>query len=78
MTSAKQEEYIKQVVDFKENGLIRESHSHFVALLLLIPKSPQPDGSDDLRIVIDYRTLNEITVKERFPLPLPEELIEKL
>ena len=34
------------------------------------------DGS--LRLVQDYRRLNEITVKNRYPLPLIPELIEKL
>jgi hypothetical protein len=29
-------------------------------------------------MVIDYRALNAITIKDRFPLPLPEELIDKL
>jgi hypothetical protein len=29
-------------------------------------------------MVIDYRALNEITIKDRFPLSLPEELIEKM
>jgi hypothetical protein len=34
------------------------------------------DGS--LRLVVDYRCLNNITIKDRHPLPLQEVLIEKL
>jgi hypothetical protein len=34
------------------------------------------DGS--LCLVVDYRHLNNITIKDRHPLPLQEELIEKL
>jgi hypothetical protein len=69
---------IKQIPVFKENGLIRESQSPFAAPLLFVPKSPLPDGSIDLRMIIDYKALNEIIIKGRFPLPSPEELIEKI
>jgi hypothetical protein len=34
------------------------------------------DGS--LHLVVDYQHLNNITIKDRHPLPLQEELIEKL
>ena len=37
---------------------------------------PKKDGS--LRFCIDYRWLNKITVKNRYPLPLPEELFDQL
>jgi hypothetical protein len=78
MIPAEREEYIKQVSTFKGNSLIRESQSPFAAPLLFMPKSPYLEGWKDLRMVLDYRALNEITVKDRFPLPLPEELIERL
>ena len=37
---------------------------------------PKKDGS--LRFCIDYRWLNKKTVKNRYPLPLPEELFDRL
>ena len=40
---------------------------------------PKPGGdTGELRMVIDYRALNAILVKDRFPLPYPEELIHQL
>ena len=54
-------------------GYIRESKSPAAAPVFFIKKK---DGS--LRLVVDYRKLNAITVKNRYPLPLTEELIRQL
>jgi hypothetical protein len=52
---------------------IRYSKLPARALILFVPK---PDGS--LRLCIDYRTLNKITVKNRHPLPLISETIDRM
>ena len=60
----------------KENlakGYIRESKSPMASPFFFIKKK---DGS--LRPVQDYRRLNEITVKNRYPLPLVAELMDHL
>jgi len=54
-------------------GRIRPSKSPIAAPIFFIKKK---DGS--LRLVQDYRTLNAITVKNRYPLPLISELISQL
>ncbi|WP_272524698.1 hypothetical protein [Providencia sp. PROV201] len=54
-------------------GKIKRSTSSCAAPILFVPK---PDGS--LRLVIDYRGLNKITVKNKYPLPLMNELRERL
>ncbi|KAJ1043953.1 hypothetical protein NDA10_005052 [Ustilago hordei] len=51
-----------------EKGFIRPSKSPARSPVLFIPKK---DGG--LRLCVDYRGLNEITVKNRAPLPLIEE-----
>ena len=56
-----------------ENGFIRPSDSPYGAPILFVP---QKDGS--LRFCIDYYWLNKKTVKNRYPLPLPEELFDWL
>jgi len=51
------------------SGKISRSTLPAVALTLFVPK---PDGT--LRLCIDYRGLNKITIKNRYPLPLMSEL----
>jgi hypothetical protein len=55
------------------DGLIIPSTSHYAAPLLMVKK---PDGS--YRICIDYRKLNAVTVKDRYPLPNPAMIFDKL
>lgn len=55
------------------NGQIRESKSPMSSPFFFIKKA---DGS--LRPVQDYRKLNDMTVKNRYPLPLIGELLDKL
>jgi hypothetical protein len=78
MTPAKRAEYVKQIWAFQQNGLIRDSRTSIAAALVFVPKSNLPDRSNDIRIIIDLRAMTEITVRDRFPLPLPEGLIKKL
>jgi hypothetical protein len=54
-------------------GLIVPSNSAWASPVNIVTK---PDGT--LRITIDYRKLNQITVKDAFPLPIIEQLIAKL
>lgn len=54
-------------------GFIRPSSLPATALVLLVRK---PGGG--LRVYIDYRGLNEITIKNRYPIPLIRETLNKL
>jgi reverse transcriptase-like protein len=54
-------------------GFIRPSTSPFGAPVLFVKK---PDGS--LRLVVDYRALNRKTIKNRYPLPLISEMLDRL
>ena len=56
-----------------EHGYIRLSMSPYGAPVLFAPKK---DGG--LRFCINYRWLNKKTIKNRYPLPLPEELFDRL
>jgi len=54
-------------------GLIVESKSQYAVLCFYIPKK-----YSSLRLVQDYRKLNQITIKDKMPLPLIGEMIDKL
>ena len=62
--------YIKECL---EAGIIRTSQSPYGSMALIVRKK---DGTP--RVVIDYRGLNEITVKNGYPLPLMDELFDRV
>ncbi|SJL11309.1 uncharacterized protein ARMOST_14712 [Armillaria ostoyae] len=68
-----QEQLDKFLDENLESGRITESKSPFASPFFFVKKK---DGS--LRPVQDYRKLNEMTIKNRYPLPLISELIDKL
>jgi len=70
----KEEEALNQWLDKQlKAGLIVESKSRYVAPYFYIPNK---DGS--LQLVQDYRKLNQVTIKDKTPLPLIGEVIDKL
>lgn len=61
------------IADLLKNNIIRESRSPYASPVLLVRKK---DGGH--RMCLDYRALNKITKKDRFPLPLIEDQIDRL
>src|SRR5690606_4381546 len=65
------DEYLK---DMERTGKIRKSTSPAGAPAIFVPKP----NSTELRFCVDYRRLNNITIKNRYPLPLMDELRDRL
>ncbi|GJU83634.1 putative reverse transcriptase domain-containing protein [Tanacetum coccineum] len=62
-----------QLKELSEKGFIRPSSSPWGAPVLFVKKK---DGS--FRMCIDYRELNKLTVKNRYPLPRIDDLFDQL
>ncbi|XP_031127569.1 uncharacterized protein LOC116029662, partial [Ipomoea triloba] len=73
MAPKEMEELKAQLAELLEKGFIRPSVSPWVAPVLFVKKK---DGS--LRLCIDYRELNRVTVKNRYPLPRIDDLFDQL
>jgi len=66
--------YLKEYIDrMLERGWIHSSKSPFGSPILFVKK---PDSG--LRLCVDYRRLNAMTVKNRYPLPLISELMDRI
>ncbi|WVZ89808.1 LOW QUALITY PROTEIN: hypothetical protein U9M48_036167 [Paspalum notatum var. saurae] len=63
----------KQIDELLEKGFIRKSTSPWASPILLTEKK---DGK--LRMCVDYRGLNAVTVKNKYPLPRIEDLFDQL
>ena len=63
----------KAVTAVKEDGVIRDAKSEWASPVVQIPKS---HGS--MRFCVDYRRLNELTVRDSYPLPRMEDCLYSL
>nr|CAE04199.2 OSJNBa0011E07.8 [Oryza sativa Japonica Group] len=67
------EELKKQIRELQEKGFVRPSSSPWGATVLFVKKK---DGS--IRMCVDYRSLNEVTIKNKYPLPWIDDLFDQL
>lgn len=72
------EEIIKQVKELEANGIIEPSNSPYSSPLWIVPKKDDSKGNKKWRMVIDYRSLNEKSIGDAYPLPNITEILDQL
>jgi hypothetical protein len=73
LSPEEKEECEKQVKDLLEKGLVQPSNSPWGAPILFVPK---PNGK--LRMCCDFCMLNRATIKNKFPMPQIDDLLDVL
>ena len=73
LSHSEAQEVKRQLADYVRKGFIRPSSSPWASPILLVKKK---DGS--MRMCIDYRSLNQITIKNKYPMPRIDELFDQL
>ncbi|GJV44921.1 putative reverse transcriptase domain-containing protein [Tanacetum coccineum] len=73
LAPSEMKELSEQLKELSDKGFIRPSSSPWGAPVLFVKKK---DGS--FRMCIDYRELNKLTVKNRYPLPRIDDLFDQL
>ena len=61
----------KQIKELQEKGFIRPSSSPWGAPVIFVDKK---DGTQ--RMCVDYQSLNEVTIKNKYPLPRIDDLFD--
>ncbi|KAJ9518796.1 hypothetical protein QJQ45_026090, partial [Haematococcus lacustris] len=73
LSKPEQEELKRQIQDYLNKGMIEPSSSPYAAPILFVQKK-----SGELRMCIDYRQLNKLTLRDQYPLPRIDDLFDRL
>lgn len=69
----REEEIKRQIKVMLQNGIIKPTNSPWASPVVLAPKK---DGT--LRFCVDYRYLNSVTIKDSYPMPRIDDMLDAL
>ena len=73
LSMSEEKEVATQISDYLNKGLIRPSYSPFASPIILVKKKDVT-----YRMCINYRALNQITIKHNYPMPRVDDLLESI
>jgi hypothetical protein len=73
MAASELAELKRQLEELQQSGFIRPSSSPWGAPVLFVKKKDR-----SMRMCVDYRALNEVTIKNKYPLPRIDDLFDQL
>ena len=73
MSPQQEEEVNRQVEQMVKDGVARPSNSPWVSNVILVKKK-----DNMTQFVVDYRQVNDLTVKDSYPMPNIREIIDKM
>jgi hypothetical protein len=73
MSTSQLKEIKDQIQELEGKGYIHPSSSPWGALVIFVPKK-----DDTQRMCVDYHALNDVTVKNKHPLPRIDDLFDQL
>lgn len=67
-----------QIQEMLDNGIITHSSSPYSSPIWVVPKKTDASGKRKVRVVIDYRKLNDKTIDDKYPMPQIEDILDHL
>jgi len=64
--------------ELERSKIIQPSNSPWNAPLNVVSKKPDAQGKPQYRVCVDFRRLNQITVRGAFPIPRIDEILDQL
>jgi len=68
----------RQIEKRLNEGIIRPSTSQWNTPILVVPQKSDASGKQKLRIVVDFRKLNDLTIGDSYPLPNITDILDQL
>ncbi len=68
----------EQIQEMLDQGIIQDSKSPYNAPIWVVPKKKDASGIKKVRLVIDFRKLNEKTISDKYPIPLINDILDNL
>ena len=78
LPESQRKEIDRKFTNLLEEGIIVQSNSPWNSPILVVPKRVGADGKQKWRVVVDFRRLNEKTIRDAHPLPDITQILDQL